>query len=86
MIFCDSKIADNKSAILCKRTKFSKIIIKVLSPVIENNLEKILSSNRFSLLIDVSTDLSNEKYLCFLVKYFINGQINTSFLDLIPVS
>ena len=82
MIFCDSKIADIK----CKRTKCCKIITKVLSPVIENNLEKILSSNRFSLLIDESTDLSNEKYLCFLVRYFINGQINTSLLDLIPVS
>lgn len=51
------------------RTKCSKILQNVVAKVESDSLSNILKTTKFSILVDESTDISSDKYLCVLVRY-----------------
>lgn len=69
-----------------KRTKCTNIINNVVCKAILNSSDSALRNNFFSILIDESTDLSNDKNLCILVKYYVNQSHIVHLLDIIKVS
>lgn len=70
------------------RTKRSAILKNIVSVVILEDLICELQTNRYSLLIDESTDNAGLKHVCLCVRYFSekNSHIKTEFLALISVS
>lgn len=44
-----------------------------------------LKENYFSILVDESTDISNTRLLCILIRYVYNNQLKTALLDLVPI-
>ena len=69
------------------RTKCMALIKNVVSPELKSDLIKDLQNKKFTLIIDESTNVSTQKYLCILVGYLSDktNQITISFLSLIPV-
>eukprot|EP00794_Sanderia_malayensis_P010381 gene10381-biopygen7566 len=69
------------------RTKCSKLISKVISPALHENLKDAVRDKKYSVLIDESTDVSSEKNLCVAVRYFdeARGTIATDYAGLISV-
>nr|XP_008192464.1 PREDICTED: uncharacterized protein LOC103312773 [Tribolium castaneum] len=65
-----------------KRTKGEMIVKNVLASVIKDKLKEELHNQRFSVLLDESTDISNKRQLCILVKYLCKSQIKTQLLDI----
>ena len=47
---------------------------------------KVIKNKRFALIVDESTDISVQKYLCVLVRYFGDKKlaITTELLGLVP--
>ncbi len=64
------------------RTKCSKLITEVISPAMFMELKKDIAGKKFSLIVDDSTDISREKNMCVLVRYFSESRqsISTSFV------
>ncbi|XP_067125821.1 zinc finger protein 862-like [Centruroides vittatus] len=69
------------------RTKCLLLLKNVISPVLKSELIEDLKDKRYVIIMDESTDVSTQKYLCLLVRCFSNlkQQITTNFLGLIPV-
>lgn len=71
------------------RTKCSMLLSNVISPTLEEELQKkITEAKKYCLMIDESTDVSSEKNLCVCVRYYDDGAENvvTAFLGLVSVS
>lgn len=66
----DSEIAKK---IKCSRTKCSCIIKNVIGKKNEEEICEILKQNKFSLIIDESTDRSCTKHLCLVCRYRHNN-------------
>ncbi|XP_051168521.1 uncharacterized protein LOC127286207 [Leptopilina boulardi] len=80
-IFPDSKIVQGIS---CKRTKTKGVIMNVLGVDEKENLVSVLKKNKFSILVDESTDISSVKTFCILVRFYAEncGKILSRFWDL----
>ncbi|XP_042890322.1 protein ZBED8-like [Penaeus japonicus] len=83
VIFPDSKIAQG---LHMKKTKCSEVT-KALGNCITRELALKLRSNKFSITIDESTDVSSTKCLTLIVKFYDAEaqQIKTGTLDLIDI-
>ncbi|XP_064082008.1 uncharacterized protein LOC135198395 [Macrobrachium nipponense] len=70
------------------RTKCSKLITNVISHAYQEELMKDIQGEKFALLVDESTDVSTEKQLCIVVRYFSRAEMRivTEFLGLFTVS
>ncbi|XP_046841016.1 uncharacterized protein LOC124435111 [Xenia sp. Carnegie-2017] len=68
-------------------TKCTALIKCVLGPAMLEQLLQELADIPYSLIIDESTDIGNEKQLCIMVKYYsaAKQQIFTSFLGLLSI-
>lgn len=82
--FKDSDIAKN---VTLNRTKCTNIIKNVLSTVETDETISNLKVCKFSILVDESTDITDTKFMCTLVRYVspINGLIRTELLELISL-
>ncbi|CAK1582754.1 unnamed protein product [Parnassius mnemosyne] len=84
---CKNKFSDSKatSEIKMHRTKCTAVIQEVLAPHFKKNLRTDISNNSYSLIIDESTDVSVNKYLGVVIKYFSNtrNEIVSTFLGLV---
>lgn len=69
------------------RTKTTKILNNVLCPVETNNLIFLLKNTLFSILVDESTDVGMDKYLCILVRYVCpkSGKLNSDLLKMLKL-
>ncbi|XP_059096020.1 uncharacterized protein LOC131890641 [Tigriopus californicus] len=70
------------------RTKCSRLIDHVLSPALKGEQTADMAGQPYSLLVDESTDVSDKKNLCLIVKYFSckTEKVESSYLGLFPVS
>lgn len=84
-IASDSHIA---SDLKCGRTKATETITNVLMNEGVENISKVLSKQKFSLLIDESTDISTQKCLAVVVRYFdfTVGKIKDRYLTMIHLT
>lgn len=85
---CKDVFADSKSADLrIHRTKCTQIINQVLAPHFRENLLKDIGSQKYSVIIDESTDVSVTKFMGIIVRYFSVAQntIVSAFLSLEPI-
>uniref|UniRef100_A0A1A8PI25 Uncharacterized protein n=1 Tax=Nothobranchius rachovii TaxID=451742 RepID=A0A1A8PI25_9TELE len=82
--FPDSSIAQN---FRMHRTKCTEMINGVLAPYFIQRLVADISSNKYSLLLDESTDVSVSKYLGIVVRYFSEGKghVVDTFLGLLEL-
>ncbi|CAB3222422.1 unnamed protein product [Arctia plantaginis] len=78
----DSNLA---SELTFGRTKAHAIVTNVTGKVAENQLIETLQKNKFSLIVDESTDRSSTKHLALIVRTAVDFQVEDSFLCLIPV-
>lgn len=69
------------------RTKTTEVINNVLCKVETSELISILKVIKFSILVDESTDLSMDKYLCILVRYVCpeSGNLMTKLLKMLKL-
>ncbi|CAK1542642.1 unnamed protein product [Leptosia nina] len=67
------------------RTKAHAIVTNVTGKVAENQLIEILQKNKFSLIVDESTDRSSIKHLALIVRTAVDFHVEDSSLCLIPV-
>ncbi|XP_070516613.1 SCAN domain-containing protein 3-like [Cardiocondyla obscurior] len=83
-ISIDSKIVQDLSL---SRKKCSKIVKNIIAKRETEKLILNLKTRKFSVLIDESTDISETKIMCVLVRYLspINKKISTQLLDLISL-
>lgn len=81
-MFPDSEIAKN---VKCKRTKTRAIINNVIGAYSCDVITGILQKQKFSLLIDESTDKGTVKHLALVARVFHENNIQDYFLGLIPV-
>jgi len=84
-IFIDSKIAQDISL---GRSKCTNIVNNVIA---KREMEKLyinLRTCKFSILIDESTDISDTKLLCILVRYVspLNKKVKTQLLQLVALN
>lgn len=81
-IFHDSVIAQDLSL---ARTKCSHITTNVIAKRETEKVVENLKTRNFSILIDESTDITDNKVMCTLVRYVspINNKITTQLLDLL---
>lgn len=81
-VFHDSKIAN---AMKLGRTKATSIVKNVIGQSHSEELARVLSATRFSLIIDEGTDIGSIKTLCVCVRYFdtFEGKIVTRFWNLV---
>ena len=82
--FPDSKIA---SDVTLGRTKCTNIVKNVLAKVETDKTVQTLKHVKFSILVDESTDISDSKNMCVLVRYVSpdDGRVKTLLLELIPL-
>jgi len=69
------------------RTKCSKIILNVVSPTLLEDIVADIGENRYSLIVDESTDVSITKYMAYCVRYYSKNlkSITTEFLGLVMI-
>ncbi|KAH8027920.1 hypothetical protein HPB51_011150 [Rhipicephalus microplus] len=80
----DSQIAKNVS---CGRTKCTAIVKNVLGEQSRQDICELLRRQKFSLLVDESTDMGTVKHLSLVARVMnANGDVVDAFLDLVPVS
>ncbi|KAL1478592.1 hypothetical protein MTO96_034971 [Rhipicephalus appendiculatus] len=80
----DSQIEKNVS---CGRTKCVAIIKNVLGEQSRQEIVECLRKQKFSLLVDESTDKGTVKHLSLVARVMNdNGDVVDAFLDLVPVS
>ena len=74
-----------KKKIALHRSKCSALIKHVLRPEMEKDWLNDVHGSFYSLIIDVSTDITTQKQLCLVIPYFSQqmNKIITSFLGLI---
>lgn len=65
-VFSDSKIIKE---VKLGSTKCTEIIQNILLPVETEELISLINKEKFSILLDESTDISNKKLLCLMVRY-----------------
>ncbi|CAH2086585.1 unnamed protein product [Euphydryas editha] len=84
-LFSDSKYGHD---IHIHRTKCSEIINEVLGPHFKESLRLDICDQKFSLILDESTDISVMKCLGIAIRYFSNSQnkVLSTFLALTPVT
>lgn len=63
-------------------TCFVLFIEEVLGPKQEEDLIKLLKENKFSLMVDESTDRNTDKQVVILTRVFCESQIVTKFVDM----
>ena len=63
-----SEIAKRKLEI--HRTKCSALIKRAIAPVLKEDLLNDLKNQPYSLLVDESTDITQDKQLCVVVRYY----------------
>lgn len=82
-IFPDSNIANKLSL---KRTKATRVL-EDIAKVSQTQIYDDLKENKFSMIIDETTDISTCKSCAIVVKFFNQrtGKIETKFLDLLSV-
>uniref|UniRef100_A0A0N7ZCY6 Uncharacterized protein n=1 Tax=Scylla olivacea TaxID=85551 RepID=A0A0N7ZCY6_SCYOL len=70
------------------RTKCSKLVTEVVSPAFKQELRNDIKGEKFAVLVDESTDISTEKHLCIVVRYFSKKEkkIMTELVGLVPVT
>lgn len=56
--------------IKCGRTKATEYISVIIGPYAAEKLSKILRAQKFSIIIDETTDLTSEKCLVIICRYF----------------
>ncbi|CAD7085336.1 unnamed protein product [Hermetia illucens] len=78
----DSNIAKK---VKCSRTKMVNILRNVLGISYIEEIVDLLNANKFSLIIDESTDISLVKTLCLVVRVCKNFKVHDLFFDLIEV-
>lgn len=78
----DSDIAKK---LTCGRTKTTAIIKSVTGAYAKEQIIQHLKLNKFSLLLDESTDRGCIKHLCMIARYFKDGKVTDAFLGLIPL-
>lgn len=80
----DSKILKD---IRLSRTKCAKIISNVIGDIEKEKLVQVLKVTKFSVMIDESTDITNGKNLCVIVRYVDSDfHVKTRLLDLLKVN
>lgn len=86
------KSCDRKSSQLQKmtcgrtgRTKCTSIIENVIGSVSFGEVVRLLQGNKFSLMIDESTDVSSKKHLVLVARVLNNNEVQDLFLTLLPV-
>lgn len=69
------------------RTKCTKLISKVVSPALLEELNEEVKGKKFSVLVDEATDLAVNKHVCVVIRYFSESRckIATEFGGLVPV-
>ncbi|XP_037825293.1 uncharacterized protein LOC119613346, partial [Lucilia sericata] len=85
---CNSEFSDSKSSqFQLHRTKCSNIINNVLAPHFIDDLLKDIKDEYFSLILDEGTDISVEKLLGVVIRYYSSSkkQFVTTFLGLIDL-
>ncbi|XP_047474151.1 uncharacterized protein LOC125028715 [Penaeus chinensis] len=82
-MFPDSDIAQSLNI---KRTKFNEVM-KALSKMASEDLASKLRTNKFSIIVDETTDVNTTKCLAVLVKYYDKERdcIEVSMLDMIDI-
>lgn len=80
--FPDSTIAKN---IRIKRKKCTQITVGLLGPVGKLEVIEFIKRNPFSVILDETTDVSCNKCLAVVVRFFKNGKVQDAFLDLIEL-
>lgn len=81
-IFPDSEICNQ---VKLKRKKATRLVVQVLAPYFQKQLVADLKSHRFAVIIDETTDVSVEKSLIVVVRYWKDGFTKDRILDLIKV-
>lgn len=83
-IFKDSKICQK---INLKRTKATNIIKNVIAPSEKEVLSKKINREKFSIMMDESTDIACESTICIVVRFYDHEhrKIVSQFWDLIQV-
>ena len=83
-VFPDSKIA---SDVTLGRTKCTNIVKNVVAKVETDKTVQTLKGVKFSILVDESTDISDSKNMCVIVRYVspVDGRVKTQLLELIPL-
>lgn len=79
----DSEIAKR---LACGRTKSSAIIKNILGPHSLQSLIADLRTNKFSLIVDESTDIGTMKHLCLVVRRVVKYNVTDDFLTLLKLS
>lgn len=85
---CNNTFHDSKSCgFKMHRSKCSSIIANVLGPFFEKKLSEDLQTNKFSLFLDESTDISMHKLLGVCVRYFCkrSSNIENAFLGFVEL-
>lgn len=69
------------------RTKCTKLISRVVSPALLDELKEDVKGKKFSVLVDEVTDLAVNKHVCVVIRYFSESRckIATEFVGLVPV-
>ena len=70
----DSEI---KKGVLLDRKKIRNIVVDVIAPEQQIRLAKFLRSDKFSMLVDESTDITTHHSICIVVRYFDYEQRKT---------
>lgn len=82
----DSKVAEN---IVCARTKCTGIVQNVLGPYNSQKLLDLMKNEKFSLIVDESTDKGCTKHLAMVVRIrqggIRNAHVEDLFLTLVPI-
>ena len=80
----DSKIL---YGINLNRKRIIDIVNNVLAPTYREYMTEVLKKEKFSIMVDESTDKSNLQYMCILVRYFDpeNNKIQDRLWDLVQV-
>ncbi|CAG4969372.1 unnamed protein product [Parnassius apollo] len=83
-VFHDSKCAKD---IKMHRTKCTQVINQVLAPHFKDTLLKDIGTQKYSIILDESTDVSVSKYMGIIIRYFSlnTNNIVSSFLSLEPI-
>ncbi|XP_072391432.1 zinc finger protein 862-like [Diabrotica undecimpunctata] len=81
----DSEIAKE---IKCSRTKTTEIINNTIGPYVKNQIVDDINRTTFSIIIDETTDVSTNKCLAILVRYFSIKlkKVRDSFLGLLELN
>lgn len=77
----------NLGQIKLHRTKASKLIQNVIAPSFEEEMLEDVTDQKYSVIVDESTDCGSDKFMCILIRYFSarEAKIATRFLGLAPV-